>query len=55
MGRVAVGFQYEWVRREAFAGVFAPTAAGNGVALNQAGSVHTDDQAVFASLRWYPF
>jgi hypothetical protein len=27
MGRVAVGFQYEWVRREAFAGVFPPTVA----------------------------
>ena len=55
MGRVAIGMQYEWVRRAAFTGTFAPTVASNGVALTPAGSVHTDDQAVFASLRWYPF
>jgi hypothetical protein len=55
MGRVAAGLQYEWIRREAFAGSGPSTGLAFGAALTPPGSVHTDDQAVYASLRWYPF
>jgi hypothetical protein len=55
MGRVAAGLQYEWVRREAFAGYGPSTGLAFGATLTPPGSVRTDDQAVFASLRYYPF
>jgi hypothetical protein len=66
MGRVATGLQWEWIHRESFAGngcVGLTAASGcavtNGVtvgpALASAGAVHTDDQMVLASVRWYPF
>jgi hypothetical protein len=40
-GRVAVGAQYEYIRREAFEGL--------------GGAPATDDNIVLSSLRWYPF
>jgi hypothetical protein len=39
-GRVAVGAQYEYIKRESFNGV--------------GGTVSTYDNVVFGSLRWYP-
>lgn len=56
MGRVATGLQWEWIHRESFAGYGVVTAAGGvSPALAEVGSVHTDDQMVLASIRWYPF
>ncbi len=66
MGRVATGLQWEWIHRESFAGygcVGLTAAAGCatnttvtlGPALAGVGAVHTDDQMVLASVRWYPF
>ncbi|MBV9968430.1 MAG: hypothetical protein JO228_00475 [Xanthobacteraceae bacterium] len=66
MGRVATGLQWEWIHRESFAGygcVGTSAAAGCtstitptvGPALAGLGAVHTDDQMVLATLRWYPF
>ena len=40
-GRVAVGAEYEYIRRESFPGV--------------GGSVSTDDNIVLTSVRYYPF
>jgi hypothetical protein len=40
-GRMAVGAQYEYIRRDSFPGV--------------GGSVSTDDNVVFTSVRFYPF
>lgn len=40
-GRVAAGAQYEYIRRQAFAGL--------------GGAPSTDDNIVMTSLRWYPF
>jgi hypothetical protein len=40
-GRVAAGAQYEYIRRQAFAGL--------------GGAPSTDDNIVLTSLRWYPF
>jgi hypothetical protein len=65
MGRVATGLQWEWIHRESFAGYGCAGPAGSGCATTLAataspalaavGSVHTDDQMVLASVRWYPF
>jgi hypothetical protein len=66
MGRVATGLQWEWIHRESFAGYgcVGLTAASGcatfnaatvGPALGGVGAVHTDDQMVLASVRWYPF
>jgi hypothetical protein len=40
-GRVAAGAQYEYIKRQAFAGI--------------GGAPSTDDNIVMTSLRWYPF
>jgi hypothetical protein len=40
-GRVAAGLQYEYIRRQSFAGL--------------GGAPSTDDNIVLTSLRWYPF
>jgi len=40
-GRVAAGAEYEYIRRQAFAGL--------------GGAPSTDDNIVMTSLRWYPF
>jgi len=40
-GRVALGAQYEYIKRESFDGI--------------GGSVSTDDNIVLTSLRYYPF
>jgi hypothetical protein len=40
-GRVAGGFEWEYIRRESFAGV--------------GGTVSTSDNVVMTSLRYYPF
>jgi hypothetical protein len=59
MGRVATGVQWEWIHRESFPGygVVPPTTAGvvTSPALAGVGAVHTDDNMVLASVRWYPF
>jgi hypothetical protein len=66
MGRVATGMQWEWIHRESFAGngcvgqtasagCLVTNAATVGPALGGVGAVHTDDQMVLATVRWYPF
>jgi hypothetical protein len=55
MGRVATGMQWEWIHREAFPGYGVVAASATGPALPGVGAVHTDDQMVLASIRWYPF
>jgi outer membrane murein-binding lipoprotein Lpp len=55
MGRVATGLQWEWIHRESFAGYGVVAASTTGPALAGVGAVHTDDNMVLASVRWYPF
>jgi hypothetical protein len=55
MGRVATGLQWEWIHRESFAGYGVVAASAAGPALAGVGAVHTDDNMVLASVRWYPF
>ncbi len=55
MGRVAAGLEYEYVRRDGFAGYGAVAASATTTALAGVGAVHTDDNIFFSSLRWYPF
>ena len=55
MGRVATGLQWEWIRRDGFAGYGVVAASATSPALGPAGPVHTDDNMVLASMRWYPF
>jgi hypothetical protein len=51
-GRVAGGFEWEYIRRESFAGVGVPAGSGN---TSGAGSVSTSDNIFMTSLRYYPF
>ena len=55
MGRVATGLQWEWIRRDGFAGYGVVAASATSPALGPAGPVHTDDNMLLASMRWYPF
>jgi hypothetical protein len=55
MGRVATGLQWEWIHRESFPGYGVVTASATTPALAGVGAVHTDDNMVLATLRWYPF
>jgi hypothetical protein len=55
MGRVATGMQWEWIHKEAFPGYGVVAASATSPALAGVGSVHTDNQMVLASVRWYPF
>ena len=55
MGRVATGLQWEWIHRESFAGYGVVAASATSPALAGVGAVHTDDNMVLASVRWYPF
>jgi hypothetical protein len=54
-GRVAAGFEWEWIRRESFPGTGVPTGTAGPAGLTPAGSVKTDDNIFLTSLRWYPF
>jgi len=56
-GRVAGGFEWEFVRRLSFPGVggTAATAVGPGLLHGSAGSVSTSDNVFMTSLRYYPF
>ncbi len=54
-GRVAGGFQYEYVRRQSFAGSGGTVTVGAGNSQTGAGSVWTSDNIFFTSLRYYPF
>jgi hypothetical protein len=54
-GRVAAGFEWEWIRRESFPGTGVPTGTAGPAGLTPAGSVKTDDNIFMTSLRWYPF
>jgi hypothetical protein len=54
-GRVAAGFEWEWLRRESFAGTGVPTPIAGGPTFTPAGSVRTDDNVFMTSLRYYPF
>jgi hypothetical protein len=55
MGRVATGLQWEWIRRDGFPGFGVVAASASGPALAAVGPVHTDDNIVLGSVRWYPF
>jgi hypothetical protein len=56
-GRVAGGFEWEFIRRLSFPGVggTAATAVGPGLLHGSAGSVSTSDSVFMTSLRYYPF
>jgi hypothetical protein len=50
-GCVAGGFEWEYIRRDSFAGVGVPS----GTTLGPVGSVSTGDNIFMTSLRYYPF
>ncbi len=52
-GRVAGGFQWEYIRRQSFPGVGVPPGAAGSP--GGAASVSTSDNAFMTTLRWYPF
>jgi hypothetical protein len=52
-GRVAGGFQWEYIRRQSFPGVGVPAGAAGSP--GGAASVSTSDNAFMTTLRWYPF
>ncbi len=54
-GRVAGGFEWEYIRRDSFAGVGGIPAKGVGVSGPGTGSVWTSDNVFMTSLRYYPF
>jgi hypothetical protein len=56
-GRVAGGFEWEFIRRQSFPGVggTGATAVGPGLLHGSSGSVSTSDNVFFTSLRYYPF
>jgi hypothetical protein len=56
-GRVAGGFEWEFIRRESFPGVggTGATALVPGILHGSAGSVSTSDSVFMTSLRYYPF
>jgi hypothetical protein len=55
MGRVATGLQWEWIHREGFPGYGVVAVSTTSPTLAGIGAVHTDDNMVLASVRWYPF
>ena len=56
-GRVAGGFEWEFIRRQSFPGVggTGATALVPGVLHGSSGSVSTSDSVFMTSLRYYPF
>ena len=56
-GRLAGGFEWEFVRRQSFPGVggTGATALVPGVLHGSSGSVSTSDSVFMTSLRYYPF
>jgi hypothetical protein len=52
-GRVAGGFQWEYIRRQSFPGVGVPAGAAGSP--GGSASVSTSDNAFMTTLRWYPF
>jgi hypothetical protein len=53
-GRLAGGFEWEFIRRESFPGV-GGIAVGKGNSQTGAGTVWTSDNVFMTSLRYYPF
>ncbi len=54
-GRVAGGLQWEYIRRQSFAGSGGTVTVGAGNSQTGASSVWTSDNVFLTSLRWYPF
>jgi hypothetical protein len=54
-GRVAGGFEWEYIRRESFSGSGGTVTVGAGNSQSGAGTVWTSDNVFLTSLRWYPF
>jgi hypothetical protein len=56
-GRLAGGFEWEFIRRLSFPGVggTGTTSTSPGILHGSAGSVSTSDNVFLTSLRWYPF
>jgi hypothetical protein len=54
-GRVAGGFQWEFIRRDSFPGAGGTVTVGKGNSQTGAGSVSTSDNAFMTTLRYYPF
>jgi hypothetical protein len=54
-GRVAGGFEWEYIRRESFPEAGGTVTVGAGNSQSGAGTVWTSDNVFLTSLRWYPF
>lgn len=56
-GRLAGGFEWEFIRHQSFAGVGGTGAnsVGPGILHGSAGSVSTSDNVFMTPLRYYPF